>query len=292
MYLAKRDGIKTRIAHICPIHDVKDMQSSSIVRAIYRRLATRMIVKYSTRIVFDSQGSLDNFRKIGDHDLRKESVIYPGIDLQVFARSIERDEVRRKYSLPLDRPLICYVARFMPHKNHDQVLRVADLLNRMGLRFHFALAGTHGTRLEALKRAVHGRSDVSLLIGLDDLRSCSWRRICSSFPHWKRGSVWLLLRPLPLAFRSSQRTCPLFARHVPPATVVSCFAPTMTKLLRDTLHGYSTMPNSEPPSEKKPFNGFSGILLLKPSSRQYLSTKRSHYEANSPLAFLHVVRKP
>ena len=57
----------------------------------------------------------------------------------------------------------------MPHKNHDQVLRVADLLNRKGLRFHFALAGTHGTRLDALKRAVHGRSDVSLLIGLDDI---------------------------------------------------------------------------------------------------------------------------
>ncbi len=187
MYLAKREGIKTRIAHIYPIHDVKDMQRSSMVRAIYRRLATRMIVKYSTWIVSDSQSSLENFRKIGDHDLRKESVIYPGIELQVFARSIDRDEVRRKHSLPLDRPLICYVARFMPHKNHDQVLRVADLLNRKGLRFHFALAGTHGTRLDALKRAVHGRSDVSLLIGLDDISELLMASDLFFFPSLEEG---------------------------------------------------------------------------------------------------------
>lgn len=73
-----------------------------------------MILKHSTQIVSDSLASLNNFRKIGNHDQGKECVIYPGIDLAPFARTIDRKDVRRRLSLPLDRPLICYVARFAP----------------------------------------------------------------------------------------------------------------------------------------------------------------------------------
>ncbi len=187
MYLSARTGIHTRISHIYPLYDIKDPNGTSIVRGIYRRLATKLILKHATQIVSDSHASLNNFRKIGNHDQAKECVIYPGIDLTPFARTIDRKDVRRKLSLPLDRPLICYVARFAPHKNHDQVLRVADLLARKGCRFHFALAGTHGDRLDALKRATHGRSDVSLLLGLDDVSGLLMASDLFFFPSLEEG---------------------------------------------------------------------------------------------------------
>jgi len=146
-----------------------------------------LMYTYATHIVSASRSTLEEFRKSGFGPRREETVIYSGIDLQPFARTVDKDEVRRRLNLPVDAPLICYVARFMPHKNHDQVLRVADLLNRKGLHCHLALAGTHGTRLDALKRAVHGRSDISLLIGLDDISELLMASDLFFFPSLEEG---------------------------------------------------------------------------------------------------------
>jgi glycosyltransferase involved in cell wall biosynthesis len=187
MCLAAHERIPNRIAHIHPVLDVKDLKGTSIVRALYRRTSTMLIYTYATNIVSASRSTLQEFRKSAFGPRREETVIYSAIDLQPFARTVDKDEVRRSLNLPLDRPLICYVARFMPHKNHDQVLRVADLLNLKGLRFHFALAGTHGTRLDALKQAVNGRSDVSLLIGLDDISELLMASDLFFFPSLEEG---------------------------------------------------------------------------------------------------------
>jgi glycosyltransferase involved in cell wall biosynthesis len=187
MFLASRLGIPVRISHIYPIQDVKDMAGTSLPRRLYRNVATGLILKYSTHIVADSQSALDSFQRLGRHDPAKERVIYPGIDLAPFARTVDRDAVRRSLSLPPDRPLISYVARFMPHKNHAQALRVANLLDREGTRFHFALAGTHGSCLDDLARATSGRDDVSLLIGLEDISGLLLASDLFFFPSLEEG---------------------------------------------------------------------------------------------------------
>ncbi len=187
MYLAALEQIPIRIAYIHPFLDVKDMGSTSLVRGLYRRTAAMLIYRHATQIVAASRSSLEHFRRTGHGYRREESVIFSGIDLDPFARHVDKDEVRRRLHLPVDRPVICYVARFSPHKNHEQVLRVADLLERRGRRLHFALAGTHGTRLTALKTAVHGRSDVSLNIGLEDVSELLMASDLFFFPSLEEG---------------------------------------------------------------------------------------------------------
>ena len=59
--------------------------------------------------------------------------------------------------------------------------------NRDGLRFHFALVGTHGPRLDALKLAANRRCDISLLIGLEDVSEVLMASDLFFFPSLEEG---------------------------------------------------------------------------------------------------------
>lgn len=163
---AAKCGVSKRIAHIHP--DV-DQRPDTFARKVYRRIMTRWLSQYATDVVSPSLSSLNAFKTICDCRRARTGIIPNIVDLDKFERPVNRDAVRREFALPLDKPLVIYVARFSPHKNHEQFLRVAASINQGGRRVHFLIVGTDGPLLPEIRRRVSGRDDVSLLTGLDDV---------------------------------------------------------------------------------------------------------------------------
>jgi glycosyltransferase involved in cell wall biosynthesis len=155
-----------RISNIYPPWDHK---KNNLARKLYRRGSAFLIGRHADELLFCSQHSLESF--LGEFPFLRQprSVHYPGIDLSPFRQSVSRQEIREQLGLPVDKPLVTYVARFSPHKNQAQMVRVADQLNRDGYRFHFAMAGSHGTEMPAMQQAATQRPYVSVLTGLPDI---------------------------------------------------------------------------------------------------------------------------
>ena len=61
------------------------------------------------------------------------------------------------------------VARFAPSKNHAQLLRIADSIDRDKVGVHFAIVGSNGPLLESLKEQVNNRSNISMISGVKDI---------------------------------------------------------------------------------------------------------------------------
>lgn len=166
LWVAARHGVPVRIAHMYPVRDTRPQTPA---RSLYRRLAGYVISRSATLVLAPSRASLEAARGLVAFGRQPAAVLHVGVDLARFARAVDRDAVRASLGLPRDRPVVAYVARFMPHKNHAQVLRVADRLNRAGSRVHFALAGSHGDLLPRMREAARSRPYLSVLAGLADV---------------------------------------------------------------------------------------------------------------------------
>lgn len=182
LWLAARLGVPGRISHIYPL---KDTARQTLRRAAYRRVATQLIARNATLILADSYNALAAFQRICR--VRNGEVVYCGLDLAPFTRQVDRVAVRQALGLPLDKPVISYVARFVPHKNHAQLVRVADHLNRSGYHYHFALAGSHGPLLSDFQAVAAARPDISTHIGLPDISDLLLASDLFLFPSLEEG---------------------------------------------------------------------------------------------------------
>lgn len=164
--LAEQGKVPVRIAHM---HPLTDIHQKSVLRPIYRRIMTRWLSKYTTHVIAPSKNSLEAFRAICDVSDKYTDILYNGIELERFGRQLDKIEVRQKFNLPIDNPIVIYVARFAPHKNHSQILRIADQINQSGIQVHFVMVGSHGELLKALKERVDTRNDISMITGIGDI---------------------------------------------------------------------------------------------------------------------------
>lgn len=183
LWIAARAGVPGRIMHA---HPLADLERPTRRRQAYRRVATALIARAATQIVAASHGTLAGFQAIRRFP-QPASVLYAGIDLAPFARPIDRAAVRQRLGLPLDRPVIAYVARFVPHKNHAQLLRVAARLNEGEGVAHFAVAGSHGPLLGYLQDQGRRRRDLSVLVGLPDVSELLLAADIFFFPSLEEG---------------------------------------------------------------------------------------------------------
>jgi len=177
-------NIPVRIAHM---HPAVDLKPSSWKRTIYRELMFASLRRNTTHLLAPSQTSLHAAIKQVRYSTLPGKIVYNGIDLAAYEKQVDRDEVRRRLGLPLDVPLITYVARFCGHKNHEQLLRVAGRLNSGGTVAHFAFAGSHGEQLEPLKERCSLRADISMLIGLEDITDLLMASDVFVFPSLEEG---------------------------------------------------------------------------------------------------------
>lgn len=164
--LAAFAGVGRRIAHL---HPVRDIEASRPLRALYARAMGRWIREYSDVILAPSQASLTAFSKYADLSAKPRFVIRNCVDLQPYSSAPDRISTRRQFGLPAGRPIIVYVARFVPHKNHGFLAELADRLGSLGTHPHFAVAGSDGPARRAFEQRISGRADFSIFVDLKDV---------------------------------------------------------------------------------------------------------------------------
>lgn len=182
--LAHQEKIPVKISHIHPLKDIND---SNLLRPIYRGIMTRWISKYATHILSPSHSSLKSFQNICDCSKKHTHIVFNGVELKRFTTKVDTIAIRNKYGLPIDKPIVIYVARLVPHKNHEQMLRIAKLIKQNEIKAHFVIVGSHGELLEILKQQVEELPDVSLLVGVEDISSLLKSADLFFFPSLEEG---------------------------------------------------------------------------------------------------------
>jgi glycosyltransferase involved in cell wall biosynthesis len=166
LLLARGSGVPHRIAHI---HPASDVRAGAWMRPLYRRSMSDLIATHATCLLFPSQSSRSAWCALGGFSRLPQDVVPNCIERPAVRHAGERERTRQELKLPVDRPLVVFVGRFVAHKNHALAFAIADELARRGLRVHVALAGSHGDRLGDVQARAKARSDFSVLVGLTDI---------------------------------------------------------------------------------------------------------------------------
>jgi len=181
--LAKDVGVPVRIFHA---HPVGDLKTPSIWRTAYRRVALSMIRRNATHVLACSKTTLGAFRKATRLSIPC-AVQYNSVDFGRFQSKIDRASARQRLGLPMNGSVIAYVARFVHHKNHKQVFRIADSFQSMGRPVHFALVGSHGPLLDFAKAEAARRRNVSVLTSIGDVAEVLQASDAFFFPSLEEG---------------------------------------------------------------------------------------------------------
>jgi glycosyltransferase involved in cell wall biosynthesis len=128
------------------------------------RLVPQLVICCATSALRDHTG-------LG-YQKAKFRVIPNGFDLDKFRPDpVARNEIRRALAVPEDSPIIGYVARFDPLKNHRLFFEAAGILRRRRADVRFVLVGDgmdpENAQLQEWIREA-GTSDVTTLIGKRD----------------------------------------------------------------------------------------------------------------------------
>ncbi|WP_414586017.1 glycosyltransferase [Scytonema sp. PCC 10023] len=182
--LADQKKVPVKISHIHPLTDIKEKQ---FLRPIYQWFMTRWIAEYATHILSPSKNSSESFRKICDCSGKHTEILYNGVKLNHFAKEVDRIAIRQKFAIPIDKPVVIYVARLTAHKNHLQMLRIAEQINRDKLQVSFVMVGSHGELMETIKEKIHHRNDISLLTGVEDISELLLAADLFFFPSLEEG---------------------------------------------------------------------------------------------------------
>jgi len=73
-----------------------------------------------------------------------------GIDVGRFKKRADKWETRKKWELPLDKPLLLTVGRYHPKKGFAIIPKVARILKVRGISFFWLIVGKHTERLDPL----------------------------------------------------------------------------------------------------------------------------------------------
>ena len=166
MRLAAWAGVPLRIAHL---HPVRDVEAGRPLRVLYARTMGRWIRQYSNLILAPSQASLSAFGAFADLSGKQRFVVRNCVDCDAYRAVSDRLNARRQLGLPLDRPVVTCIARFVPHKNHAFLIALADRLERTNLKVHFAVAGSDGPTRRDFEERICSRGDFSVFVDLPDV---------------------------------------------------------------------------------------------------------------------------
>lgn len=181
--VARAARVPARIAHL---YDPIESRAGTIT-APYTQAMLWLISANATKILSDSQAALSTVPS-WVRRRRPAQVTYCGIDVGHFASQVPQNEARRQLALPEEKFIVLYVARLVPHKNHAQLLRIADECAATGLSdIHFVLAGSHGSETNALFAECDRRSNTTILLGLPDVSVALHASDAFFFPSLREG---------------------------------------------------------------------------------------------------------
>jgi glycosyltransferase involved in cell wall biosynthesis len=147
---AGEKGVPIRIAHS---HNVDDGKPSTFSRHFYRKLMKSWISRYVTHGLAASKlAAAELFGENWRRDGRFQTLEY-GLDLQPFQESIDRDEVRAEFGIPIEGAVVGHVGRFDRAKNHRFLLEIARAVGTSRPDVHFLLIGDGPLRTQIENQA-------------------------------------------------------------------------------------------------------------------------------------------
>lgn len=116
-------------------------QDSKRHTRIVQRIAARFSTRLAQRIIFNSHLSQDLHRQLG-YDAERSVVIPNGFDLELFQPNpAVRQAIREALGISNTQPVIGYVARFHPHKDHHNFIQAATQIHQDLPDVQFVLCG-------------------------------------------------------------------------------------------------------------------------------------------------------
>ncbi len=219
---AAKTGVPVRIAHMHPLSDVDNDRPG---RGITRWLCLSWLSRYSTCVLAPSRTTLDAFAAVCDCSRQYKSVMANCIELEPYRIAVDRAAVRRELGLPPDLPVAVYVARFVPHKNHALLFKIADAINKTSIQVHFVLAGSHGPMMEELRAMAAARDDVSMIVGLPDVSRLLMASDVFVFPSIEEGFGVVALEAAAAGLPVVATSLPTIREAVPPSYHELMFEP-------------------------------------------------------------------
>lgn len=252
---AKQEKIPVIISHIHPFTDIKN---NSFARKVYQWLMSKSIAKHSTHVLFPSKNTGDVFRSICDISGKHTDILHNGVELSRFRKEVDKNAIRKKFGLPIDEQIVIYVARFAPSKNHAQLIRIADSIDRDKLRVHFVIVGSTGSLLESLKEQVNNRSNISMISGIKDISDILNAADLFFFPSLEEGFGVVAIEAA--------------AAGLP---IVATFLPTIQEACPLSHHAFMFPPNDDEIARKNILN-----ILEDDKLRKRLSTDAKKWSSN------------
>lgn len=170
LFLARLAGIPVRVAHSHTAHNELNVEWS---RRVYLAAMKALIRKYSTKgIAVSSEAGASLF---GSQPNGKWEVQPPGVDLNCFRKSVDRNSLRTSLNIAADAFVVGHVGRFVEAKNHQFIVYIAQELCTMRPKTVFLLIGdgplkknieaqVRALNLESAFRFLGVRSDIAGLM--------------------------------------------------------------------------------------------------------------------------------
>ncbi|HUS83738.1 MAG TPA: glycosyltransferase family 4 protein [Anaerolineales bacterium] len=229
MRQAKKAGVPSRIAHMHPLVDVR---SQTPLRKFYKSIMIGMLRKYATRIITPTESVRETYKKMLGTDPAMMDVVYSAVRLDRFAESVNPSQVRSRLGLPGSGTIALYVGRFVPHKNHAQLLRVAPQLPDT----HFVLAGAAGPTLDYIRKQAAAMGNVSVLPDVDDLVGLMKSSDLFVFPSLNEGFGIVAIEACAAGLPVIAADLPSVREVIPPSHRALMFRPDSDAELLESLN--------------------------------------------------------
>ncbi len=164
LQLARRAGVRKRIAHFRSLHDGKAVTWK---RKIYHAYMKFLIDRCATDILAVCKGVMDSSWKRWASDSRCR-VIYNGVDLSAFDQFPDaRQTLCRELGIPESLRILIHVGSFQTAKAHDVLLEAMKYIAAERRDVRLLLAGTGDLQSQMQEKARElGISDYVVFLGL------------------------------------------------------------------------------------------------------------------------------
>jgi glycosyltransferase involved in cell wall biosynthesis len=124
----------------------------SKAKLLYNTFVNRLVYKYSTHILSNSEYALNYFFPVRKDSDKRFKVIYNGVDADLFKINSSKAEIRTRLGLPLNSFIIGHVGRYDVAKNHETIFKTAQKLKKQNLNVTFVFCGKNTDTEEFIKK--------------------------------------------------------------------------------------------------------------------------------------------
>lgn len=138
MLIAKLAGVKVRVSFY---RASTNHFNPSFIKNAYNRLINAWVYKYSTIILSNSKAAFEYFFAHKFQQDRRFKMLKNGVNINKFGTHYNKNEVRKKFNIPLDVKVVGHVGRLNKAKNFETLIQVASLIIKHHKNIHFVFCG-------------------------------------------------------------------------------------------------------------------------------------------------------